>query len=386
LLTFALTILNWKLIVHAHYLNHDILITLLILLNIFFVFKYLERPANEDTKYTLLAGIFYGLAIGTKVTVLISLPIFSYVYFSRKDWKGFFGLVLTSLVVFIITNPFSIIYAEDFVFRVLSMLTKEGGIVFDSVDKSYFKYIRGLGYMLTPPVFLISLFGIYHSLKKSISLHNIILVGHLIIYFVFYSIQSRRVDRWLLPMLPILIIYFSYAVENIYAQVLKRAKVYQMLALVTAVLISVVYLFFPLHLLRLFQRQTPKSAAYLWAQKNLPEKGTKLVYTEEGLEPMTKLPHNIVKKVGVYEDEGANLFFPELPFGQDYLIISSRPMENYHRPEVRTSYPDLVKRWDEFQNMYKNETTVELIKKFEQPEPNLIPLSNVYIYEATLRQ
>ncbi|OGC68788.1 hypothetical protein A2415_05435 [candidate division WWE3 bacterium RIFOXYC1_FULL_39_7] len=371
-----LAALNWKLIAHAHYVNADIFITLLICLSIGFLLQYHKTTGS---KYLILSAVFFGLAVGTKVTALMTLPFHLWLIADRKDLKGFLAYCFIILGTFAITNPFSIIFSGDFITRVLSLATKEAGMVFDSVDLSYTKYVAALAYIATPFVFMISLYGMWRSSKFSGEKKlDMFLLSYVATYLLFFTLQSRRVDRWVLPVLPIILVYAAYTIDQIFALTRSKFKPILLLVLVATLLY---YVFFTGTLLSQFRRDTPKSEAYLWAKANLPELSTKLAYTEEGLDPLNKLPFATVIKFKVYASENAQFFTPENPELYDYVIISSRPMENYKREEVKTKYPFYYKKWAAFEEVLMDPTKFELIKDFTLNKPNLIPLSDVYIYK-----
>ncbi|MFC1700515.1 phospholipid carrier-dependent glycosyltransferase, partial [Patescibacteria group bacterium] len=211
IITFTLLAFNWKLIVHAHYINADILLTLLTSLSFLTLYRFTE--SENDTKWTTLTGILFGLAIGTKTTALLTLPLYIYIFLRKGNWKNLAGFILVMFATFIATNPFSLIFADNFLFRIWEMATKEGGLVFDSVNTKPLKYLYGLAWMITPIVFLLSLHGKWITLKhaKDRSFH-IFLMLNIVFYLVFYSFQSRRVDRWLLPIIPICLIYAARGV------------------------------------------------------------------------------------------------------------------------------------------------------------------------------
>lgn len=372
----VLSALNWKLLVHAHYVNADIMLTLLLTLLYITTLKYLQNP--QKSLYVWLTGILLGLSIGTKITAGITLPLFIAIFVSKKDYKSMAGFLLSAGAVFIITNPFSLIFFKDFSYRIFEMIFIEGGLVFDSVDLSPLKYLSASTYILTPLIFLYAVYGIYTVLKsdKKDSSH-IFLILTVIFYLVFFSIQKRRVDRWLLPIIPIFITYGAYGITH-FLQTSKFSKVGLVLVL-TAVIGA--YMYFPYVLLSQFQKDTPKSAAYLWSRDNLPQLSHKLAYTEEGLDPLNKLPFSKVRVIQVYTPENAHLFYPEDPLLYDYVILSSRPMTYFKKPIIDSTYPEYVSRWEMFEDTVKNPAKFKLIKTFIGTKPNLIPLSDVFIYE-----
>jgi len=373
LVTAMLVALNWQFIVLGHYLNADIIVATL--LSLAYITAYLYYSRENDTKYTILTGILLGFAMGTKVTAAISLPLFLYIYASKKDWREMFALLFVIFAAFAVSNPFSLIFANDFAFRVLTLFTKEGGIVFDSVDSNPFKYVLATGYIATPLAAVLAMVGVRMCAPPPSRHFHHFLIGHVLLYLIFFSLGNRRVDRWMLPVLPIMLIYTAYGLAQL------KEKLGRIQFVTAATIIALSYLYFPALLLVQFQRQTPKSAAYLWMRDNLAAASNKLVITEQGLDPMNKLPSVNVRKSVVYSSENAQLVYPESPVGYNYIAVSSRPMANFKRPEIQKAYPEYVKRWQAFESELMDPSKYELVKAFELPKPNLIPLSDVYIYK-----
>ena len=141
------------------------------------------------------------------------------------------------------------------------------------------------------------------------------------------------------------------------------------------------YLVFPILLLLQFQQQTPKSAAYLWMQQNTLGLATKYVVTEEGLDPMNKLPLASVHQFEVYESKGAQLAYPPNPLLYDYVVLSSKPMDYYKNSIVQKRFPNYFERWNNFEKTVMDPNQFELIQEYVLPKPNLVNLSDVYIYK-----
>ena len=379
---------NWKFIVHAHYLNHDIIITLLLLLANLFFYRYLQKHHinSEDTDNTLLFALFFGLAVSTKITVLLTFPIYLVVFLKHRDIKNLLASVLIIIGVFIVTNPFAWLFMGDFLGRLLEMTTKEGGMVFDSVNYSPFKYLEALSWILTLPMLLLSLLGIVKSLGTGSDggIHPkkqfyIIMILQIILYVIFFSLQSRRVDRWMLPIVPNLML-FSLVALNFIIDNLKK-PVFKLIGIALFYGFALYYLYFPALLLTQFQRNTPKSASYLWAKENLSPLSTKFGVTEEGLDPLNKLPMATIWQFNVYESDGAHLIYPPDPTLYDYVILSSRPMSWTKNAEVIKKYPYYASKWVIFQKSLDDTSKFTHIKSFELPKPNLVPLSEVSIYQ-----
>jgi hypothetical protein len=383
----ALMAFNWKLIAHAHYLNHDIIITLLVLLSNIFFYQYLRHrqlsnKAESDTVNTLLFALLFGLAVATKITVLLTFPVYLVLFFMNKDYRNLVGSLFIVFGVFIVTNPFAWVFIGDFVGRLLEMRTTEGGLVFDSVDYSPFKYLAALSWILTLPVLLLSSVGIIRATKVKLDCQKrfyLVMAAQVTLYLIFFSVQSRRVDRWMLPIMPNLMLFalvaFSWLQDKI------KRKAFRVIYVLFMAGTALYYLYFPGLLLTQFQRNTPKSASYIWAKDNISVLATKFGLTEEGLDPLNKLPFSTIWQYNVYESKGAEFMYPPDPLLYDYVIISSRPMLWTRNPQVAKKYPYYASKWQSFEKTLHDSTKFSLIKSFELSKPSLIPLSDVYIYQ-----
>lgn len=393
-----LVVFNWKFIVHAHYLNHDIIITALILVANYFFLRYLQHRhatniKESDTLSTVLFSIFFGLAVSTKVTVLLTFPLYLGYFLWNRDIRNLFGSVFIVIGCFVVTNPFAWIFISDFAGRILEMRIKEAGLVFDSADYTVTKYLSALSWMTTLPVLLLSLMGIidlFRRDKKTDSAGKpfyqfyLLTFLQIIFYLVFFTIQSRRVDRWLLPIIPNVFIFALLGLDSSaekFRNLLVKRPSGLLVAFIVFFGIAAYYVRFPLVLLKQFQRNTPKSQAYIWAKDNLPETSTKFGLTEEGLDPLNKLPLSTIWQYNAYEAKGGQFVYPPNPDLFDYIILSSRPVSWTKSQVVVDKYPYYASKWAVFFDLINNRRNFELIKVFDTAQPNLVPLSSVRIYK-----
>lgn len=320
-----------------------------------------------------------GFAVGTKITALLSVPLVVYLFIKSKDAKSFLGFEFVALGAFLISNPFSFIYLQDFAFRISQMVTREGGMVFDSADSNPFKYLLALGIMVSPLILAAGLYGVLKSFKHIAvtKFLNYFFLGNILAYIIFFSIGGRRVDRWLLPVLPLILVYASYGLVKFSELIKSKTLLYGLAALIAGA-----YMYYPSLLLFQFQRWTPKSEAYLWMQKNTDPLDLKLAVTEEGLDPLNKLEGAKVVQYEVYESKNAQYGFPPELSAYEYVVLSSRPMTNFKRKEVKEKYPEYARKWTEFENTVLDTSKFKLVKEFVLPKPNLIPLSDVYVYQG----
>lgn len=377
------TAYNWKLIVIGHYANADIYLTFFTLLSSIFFLQYIQ---SSTKKFLVLSAVFFGLSVGTKVTALIVLPIYFFLLFKNKRIFAIAIFTLLTFGAFIFSNPFSWALAQDFAFRVLTLATKENGLVFDSANLSYTKYLVALAQQASPIVLAAAVLATAQtSLKLFRKKENdtdratkdahIYLILYAMFYIVFYSISNRLVDRWLLPVLPIVFVYAGVFIEKL------NGKLGNIIFALFVLLLIYSYGEKAFLLTKQYQRQTPKSEAYIWAQSNISGPPTKLVVTEEGLDPMNKLPSTTVLTFNVYESENAYLEFPPNPSLYNYVILSSRPMSYFKNPIISEKYPTYVAAWYSFESTIQNKENFELIRSFSLPKPDLINVSDVHVYK-----
>ncbi len=373
--------INWKLVVHSHYLNSDIILSVLFIASLAALF-FSTMDKKLNLKLLSLSGMLFGLTVGTKITALISLPfILLYVLHKAGLGKVFLYLLMVALA-YMLSNPFSLIYKDRFITRINEMRIKENGIVFDSVDFSRSKYLYSLSSMLTLPVFIFSILGIFLILdsKTKYSKFHLLLIANILIYFLFFTFSSRKVDRWLLPIVPILILYASYALLIVSKTLTLNLKTHH-LSYLLIFLVLTYYSYPSVSLLWQFKRYTPQVEAFLWEKQNIRTQTPKLLITDSALDPQREIPGIKIVKVGVYSSKSAQLQIPEDPRLFEYIIAVSRPLTRYQNPPIRLLFPNYYETWKAFDEEIRNSSDFILVKEFPRPEPNLIPFSSVFIYK-----
>ena len=97
---------------------------------------------------------------------------------------------------------------------------------------------------------------------------------------------------------------------------------------------------------------------------------------------MNKLQGVHVLNYEVYESDNAQYKLPESPIGYDYVVLSSRPMEIYKKDVIAKRYKFYTDAWKEFEETVLDESKFALVKSFVNVKPNLVELSDVYIYKS----
>lgn len=393
-ITFILTAINWKLIAQSHYLNHDTFLAVFTTASLYFFISYINDP---DKKFinTMISAFFLGLTAGTKITGLIIAPIIGVILIYKKDWKSLGLYLLFTIIGFSLSNPFSIIYFTEFLDRVVGMKSVEAGIIFGDINYNPFRYPLSFLKLLTPAIFLLSSYGLFEVIKKQIAgIKNkkiessvethVTLIFTIFIYIIFYSLTPRLTERWMVPIIPIWVIYGSKAFVGILEKYSKRKII---VYLVYALILSS-SLFYTFSLIRQLNIGKPRSEAYIWFSRYLKDnnlnKARVLMYTNKGYkDPFSRLDNCDLTSYKVYEAQGAQNVYPKDPFQYEYVILYSTMEKNYENNYVKNKYPEYYKLWRNFTKTVKDPENFKLLTKFETTKLDLIGIPDISIYENT---
>jgi hypothetical protein len=391
IITLFLSALNWKLIQHSHYLNHDTYLMVFSTGSIYFLISYFETKKESKKLFGLLiSAILFGLAVGTKITALLAAPIIAIILLAKKDFKGLFFYAAVTFLSFTISNPFSILYFNKFISRVLLMKNLEAGVVFGAVDTNPLKYIFSLTQMLTPIIFIFSVIGILkhsnqvikHFSKKDFLYPHLIMLSTILIYILFFSLSPRITERWLLPIIPLLLVYSAKEIRDLELNV----KIKREIKILIATIIFLSYAYYPCVITKQLQMGKPRVNAYLWTKNfvEIPENSNLkiLMYTNKGdNDPFANIPHCDLKSFNVYESRGAQNQLPVDPINYDIVVLYSFLKRNIESDYIKSKYPDYYQAWSEFINNVTNSNRFKLIKSFSTTSPNLMEIPEFSIYK-----
>ena len=353
----------------SKYLNNDVLV---VLFTVYFLLFYLKFKREGNEKYFYLAMLFLGFGIATKVTFAIGAiyPILDFLL--KKNFKKIFISIGILFLVYLLTNPFTLIYPNEFIQRILEMRIKENGIVIDSYNTSYFKYLFSLTYLITIPV---TIFALFYISKKLIKKELDITIFISLFYIIFFSFSSRLVDRWLMPIFPLLIIYALIFLDSLKLKYLKTL-------IVIAIFIEVVFKFL-LTNLELTYNANLLNAFYTFRNAHSNEFKNVYVLTERGLNPFNSLKRTNLgidsQQFVPYVSENA-FGIPPLDVNlYDYVVYSSKVRSYFLNPYIYNLDSSFVDTWE---NSYKtlNSEDFELLYSFETPFDSIINQENIYIY------
>ena len=354
----------------SKYLNND---NLIILFTIWFTYFYLKFKETIKIKYLYISIFFIALGISTKITYLILLliPFIDLVY--QKKFKELFLSIFLIAIVYLFTNPFTFIYPQEFLNRILEMRVKENGIVIDSYNTSPFKYIYSLYSNLGILVLIFGFIKIYFDCKEK---KYEFTTSILLLFLIFFSLSSRLVDRWLIPIYFILIINFLIVISKIHQNLLQKILLFYIL-----IIFSIKFVLANIEL----SYGDPMKNSYLDFRKNyyLPGKSIYVV-TEKGLNPYISLGKKEMlyfqAPVVLYESESAFQSFPDNPKKYDFIVFSSKVRDYYSNPYIYKLNPEYTKKWESFFEELNVREDFDLVGFYGMPNNSILNLEKIYIF------
>jgi len=303
-LTTILILFSPLIILNSSYMYVDIPGLFWIMMCLYFSIKTIEIPNNKNF---FLTGIFSGLACGTKIPLLVSIfiPFLTSVLIYSKDIKK---IILSSIYViggflisFGITNPYF------FITYPLPLIELKQHTPLSFSGKFY---LCSLGYGIGWFPFILCFVGIFLNKNNFKEKNYILLFIWCTFYFFFISIFSKNYARYILPVVPPLIILGSYYwLENFKIKILRR------IILACCFLYS---FFYGLSYKSLLIKENTRTEAGKWIKENIPygkSIGICEVPWQFQMPPFDYFAHKVV--VTNYDFEKLK---KEMP---DYFIISS---------------------------------------------------------------
>lgn len=177
------------------------------------------------TNIYVIAGIFCGLATGTKYTAFLSSApvLIAHLFSKRKKGKKFFdkdcfAFILSAVLTFLLTTPFALFDSWDFLgaIRYEALHYRTGHIGSESPDSSsfvlYAVYLFSKGYGIILSVFSIA--GILLFSKKSYRKTMILISAPLLIYLL---VGSYKVffERNLVSVIPFLSLFSAFFIIRV---------------------------------------------------------------------------------------------------------------------------------------------------------------------------
>ena len=333
---------------HSHFFVVDTILTFFIVALVFICAKISKTCTLKDS---IIAGILLSAALATKISslpisILIFLSYFLYAIFPNKDdvmnrisinisniKKALIGIsicILVSLIFFFLFSPYSIIDFPKFLEHNLT----QSKMIRGSSDLPYTRqyidtipYIYHLKQITTTSLGIVvsslGLIGLIITLIKSrlpFPKIHVILIFWIFLYFLIFGHFQVKFSRYMLPIIPFIIIYSSIGIVYLSNQISEK---YSRLAIPIISIILLLSLHYPLSFLNIYsQNHTAIEASNFL---NLNAKPNSLILKEHWDEGLPNLNKFKIKELPLYNFDSTKktLNLSLLLSESDYIVIFS---------------------------------------------------------------
>ncbi len=291
-LAMLLVTFNAGLIQYAHFGTFESILALLYLLLVFASHQVIIK--NSLISWISL-GFIAGLSIGTKVTSLLVLGVYPYLFFLllyggqvKNRWQRIIFPMIVSVVlaglIFIVTNPYVLLDFSSFQTSVLAESSIASGSIpafytrqfIDTLPvifhfSSIFPWILGWGLTLVLPFAILYGIWTFKLGDQNFKLLFVAVIPHLIFDFFLFA----KWTRYIVPLLPLIIIL----VTAFLIHALQSRNQFKHL-LITSVLFGVIVttLISGLSMYSVYRRPDTRIEAAAWTQEYIPTSA--LILTE----------------------------------------------------------------------------------------------------------
>ena len=333
---------------HSHFFVVDTILTFIIVALVFLCVKISKTCTLKDS---IIAGILLAAALATKISslpisVLIFLSYFLYAMFPNKDdvfnkfsinilniKKALIGIsicVLISLVFFFLFSPYSIIdfpkFLEDNLIQ-SKMVRGTSDLPYTRQYIDTIPYIYNLKQIFTTSLgVIVSILGLIGLIITLIKIRipfpkiHIIFIFWIFLYFLIFGQFQVKFSRYMLPIIPFIIIYSSIGLVYIHEQLINK---YSRLAIPIISFILLLSLHYPLSFLNIYSQDhtAVKASEFL----NINAKPNSLILKEHWDESLPNLNKFEINELPLYDFDSTkkNLNLSTLLSESDYLVIFS---------------------------------------------------------------
>jgi 4-amino-4-deoxy-L-arabinose transferase-like glycosyltransferase len=402
----AFTVLHVR---DSHFFCTDVPLTFFLVLILYLCVDIVQK---KNQKAYLFTGIVTGIAIATKQTALLMIPVILTAHLislwkGQRDsltehWRALIApaslkkltIVLGIIVIsFLIANPFVVMNPAKFLARSIETFEYVKGarqpqwtFQFTGATVGYW-FTNLLYYGMGPALEIVCLLGVLWALWKRKWMDVLVLL-FLAIYFVIFGFGYMKFIRYAIPLLPFLCLLGARFVTEFYEIVKPRPL--RFIIAIGVILVGALSVCYTLAYLNIYKQDDVRIQASHWIHENIPQKATVLIdisYASPLLGEMFFHPQfydnytigfgqdNYIKE-DYYTIKVLNLFTyaslslnPPEKFRKyvrermenaDYIIMSDEHSEQYaFRPR---EYPAVVQF---FHRLYAEKLGFRLVKTFE---------------------
>jgi hypothetical protein len=401
----AFTVLHVR---DSHFYTVDVAFTFFVLLVVLFAAAIAEEG---QTQSYMLGGIFAGMAMATKQTALMVLPVLMTAHIvaafkeQRVSWaavkkiglsRRFWGLLLLPVVIagftFLLFDPFVLMNPRRFLQMaqiveqfVIGTNQPHWSFQFTGTTIAYW-FTNLLYFGMGPLLELVGLVGLFWALIKRRTA-DILILAFLIPYFCFVGDGYMKFIRYAVPLLPFLALLGARFLVNLWdLSATKKARLAVGGLTAAVVVISGLYTLAYLHI---YAQEDVRIRAAKWIHHEIPPSSTILIDSSAAtpligsrfFEPefygrtvvendmyVTKNDHFNIKILNLLTSPPRpplppvwwQSYLPERLAGVEYIIMSDEHYEQYsHRAET---YPVVMKF---YRDLFRGALGYQLIKEFK---------------------
>jgi 4-amino-4-deoxy-L-arabinose transferase-like glycosyltransferase len=334
----------------VHFLNSiTARLELLVLVFVLLAFYYMIKlTATDRIADYCLAGLFCGLAIGTKFYSITISAALLYAHLLNRKRKTFSNKkllvsILVMIIAYLITNPYIITDTDSFI-RDTSRLSRELGVREhwstgrNTPEAVYARIILydGLGSVGTAVLLLMLFFYLLKPNSKS---------GFLLIFPILHFLvlaRSRYVfHRYILIAIPFLVLFLVYELGKRIEP--KNEKIKFNAKIVFWAVIFLISIFPAIKMFRIMRQYNlpiTSQAAVKWIEENIPV-GSRLLVTPRTVSLDGKLYS--LTPMGIKSKKFSRNIISQLETGYNYIITLSKA-KNYGLPQGALDCVEVLKK------------------------------------------
>lgn len=333
-------------IIHAHYATVDSAFMFWVLAAYLALWRIYESGADRGR--IAAAGLLLGTAIGTKYNAGILLAMIFAVFLFSKNLRlrSMIPLLALAGAVFLLTNPYDILDFQAFRRQLLYNIKLDGAFQAGSgLIPGYLDYLspRILGRYIGGTILLVSLAGLVMTAAGR-PRDAIVLLAHPLLYFLVVGSFEERTPRHMMPVLPFLLLFCSYALSRLHDFLLKKLPALQAAALVVVLLgiCLVGPIKMDIYSVGLMVGEDTRIEAGKWVAENIPEKARVVVDRNGEYSPFLPPDKYDVSPHDFKPGDSVVSFGDVIEGGYEYFIASELMYMVNNPSDVTGLYPDLA--------------------------------------------
>jgi hypothetical protein len=160
----------------------------------------LKSESKRPIAYLMWAGVLAGVAMGIRYQVALFMPGIGLVLLFSPRWKGAFAFAFAAGFSFFLTQMSDMLLWHQPFVQLWEYITYNSTEYGNYPNAPWYNYTFTLLGFLIPPISVMLLFGFFRKFKT-----RLIYILPVLFFLIFHSIYPNKQERFILPILPIII-------------------------------------------------------------------------------------------------------------------------------------------------------------------------------------